>query len=85
MRLVDDAGKLLPHDGTAVGDLQVRGPIVVQQYHRHEQRTVDGQRWFSTGDVASIDQHGTMKISDRWVGGEGDWIRTVTEVQYRLL
>jgi long-subunit acyl-CoA synthetase (AMP-forming) len=47
------------------GCVQVRGPIVVQQYHRHEQRTVDDQRWFSTGDVASIDQHGTMKISDR--------------------
>jgi acyl-CoA synthetase (AMP-forming)/AMP-acid ligase II len=44
---------------------------VVQQYHRHEQRTVDEQRWFSSGDVASIDQHGTMKISDRCVHGFG--------------
>ncbi|WIA41363.1 hypothetical protein OEZ86_004955 [Tetradesmus obliquus] len=80
MRLVDDSGEVLPHDGSAVGDLQVRGPIVVQQYHRHEQRTVDAERWFSTGDVASIDQHGTMKISDRSkdvVKSGGEWISSI--------
>jgi hypothetical protein len=31
--------------------VQVRGPHIVQQYHRLEQQTVDKDRWFDTGTV----------------------------------
>ena len=34
MRIVDDSGKVLPHDGKAYGDLQVRGPHVISRYYR---------------------------------------------------
>ena len=34
MRIVDDEGRELPHDGRAYGDLQVRGPHVVSHYFR---------------------------------------------------
>ena len=34
MRIVDDAGAVLPHDGKAYGDLQVRGPHVISRYYR---------------------------------------------------
>lgn len=34
MRIVDDNGKVLPHDGKAYGDLQVRGPHVISRYFR---------------------------------------------------
>ena len=34
MRIVDDNGKVLPHDGKAYGDLQVRGPHVISRYYR---------------------------------------------------
>eukprot|EP00775_Hariotina_reticulata_P012260 gene12260-12398_t len=66
MRLVGDDGRELPRDGQAVGELQVRGSVVVQQYHKNAKATVGPDRWFSTGDVASIDESGTMRISDRW-------------------
>ncbi len=34
MRIVDDDGRELPRDGKAYGDLQVRGPHVIQRYYR---------------------------------------------------
>lgn len=34
MRIIDDEGKELPHDGKAYGELQVRGPHVIQRYYR---------------------------------------------------
>ena len=34
MRIVDDNGSVLPHDGRAYGDLQVRGPHVISRYYR---------------------------------------------------
>ena len=34
MRIVDDKGNVLPHDGKAYGDLQVRGPHVIQRYFK---------------------------------------------------
>eukprot|EP00879_Flechtneria_rotunda_P013367 GHRR01013957.1.p1 GENE.GHRR01013957.1~~GHRR01013957.1.p1 ORF type:complete len:477 (+),score=139.27 GHRR01013957.1:1442-2872(+) len=80
MRIVDDAGKELPQDGQTVGNLQVRGPIVVQQYHRHNKQTVTAGKWFDTGDVASIDQFGNMRISDRSkdvIKSGGEWISSI--------
>jgi fatty-acyl-CoA synthase len=47
--------------------LQVRGPIVVERYHKASAPAVDDAGWFATGDVASIDGHGLMRIADRWV------------------
>jgi fatty-acyl-CoA synthase len=45
--------------------LQVRGPIVVERYHKAAAPAVDKEGWFATGDVASIDEHGMMRIADR--------------------
>lgn len=79
LRLVDDAGKALPNDGSAPGHLQVRGPWVVRQYYRAETSAlVDG--WFSTGDVASIDADGYMEITDRskdLIKSGGEWISSI--------
>ncbi len=46
---------------------QVRGPIVVAQYYRMAQQPAadPATRWFPTGDVASIDARGIMRITDR--------------------
>jgi len=71
-----------PWDGTSVGELQVRGPIVTGGYHNSpvdpEKITDDG--WFRTGDVASIDSEGYMRISDRTkdlIKSGGEWISSV--------
>lgn len=80
MRLVDEAGRELPCDGKAVGNLQVRGDVVVGRYHKHEAPTTDAQRWFDTGDVASISPLGVMTISDRSkdvVKSGGEWISSI--------
>ena len=71
-----------PWDGRSVGELQVRGPIVTAGYHNlppdPEKVTADG--WFRTGDVATIDPEGYMRISDRTkdlIKSGGEWISSV--------
>jgi len=43
----------------------VRGPIVVERYHKAAASATDAQRWFHTGDVATVDELGFMRITDR--------------------
>jgi long-chain acyl-CoA synthetase len=59
----DDNGKALPV-GEA-GELCVRGPQVMQGYWKVEDSGVDEKGWFSTGDVATIDETGHVFIVDR--------------------
>jgi len=80
MRIVDASGTALPHDGKAAGNLQVKGPWVVDHYFLADEtaRTDDG--WFDTGDISSIDAQGFMRIRDRSkdiIKSGGEWISTV--------
>ena len=81
MRIVDDRGQTLPHDGVSFGNLQVRGPWVVAHYFRCEldaAHTSDG--WFDTGDVATLDADGYMRITDRTkdvIKSGGEWISSI--------
>jgi fatty-acyl-CoA synthase len=81
MKIVDDAGKPLPHDGKAFGDLLVRGPWITSGYFKGEGGNVlrDGD-WFPTGDVATIDSDGYMQITDRSkdvIKSGGEWISSI--------
>src|SRR3982750_4674460 len=49
LRVVDDAGNVLPRDGTSSGKLQTRGPSVVRRYFKHDKDCVDADQWFETG------------------------------------
>jgi long-chain acyl-CoA synthetase len=66
-KLVDDEGQELPADPTTIGQLCVRGPIVIKGYLNRPAETaqaiVDG--WFNTGDIARIDEEGFVYIVDR--------------------
>jgi fatty-acyl-CoA synthase len=71
-----------PWDGTTVGELEVRGAWIAAGYHDAvtdaDRWTADG--WLRTGDVASIDAHGYVKITDRikdLVKSGGEWISSV--------
>ena len=63
-------GRPLPHDGQQFGDLLVRGPHTLSRYFRSDAKAADAEGWFDTGDVASIDAEGYMKVrgGSRWRG-----------------
>ncbi len=80
LRLVDDAGTVLPWDGTAVGEIQVRGPWITGSYHLDDdpERFSDG--WLRTGDVATALPNGFLQITDRSkdvIKSGGEWISSV--------
>ena len=80
MRIVDDQGQELPWDGTTFGNLEVRGPWVVQRYMNADADACSPEGWFPTGDVATIDPHGVMEITDRTkdiVKSGGEWISSI--------
>jgi fatty-acyl-CoA synthase len=71
----------VPWDGKTAGELQVRGPWVASSYYRLDQSdkwTADG--WLRTGDVATIDAEGYVKLTDRvkdLIKSGGEWISSV--------
>jgi fatty-acyl-CoA synthase len=79
MRIVDGDGKVLPWDGKAAGDLEVRGHWVIGSYFKMDKSPLhDG--WFPTGDVATIDADGYMQITDRSkdvIKSGGEWISSI--------
>ncbi|MEW5317101.1 MAG: hypothetical protein WDW38_008429 [Sanguina aurantia] len=80
LRIVDDQLRELPRDGQAVGNLEARGPAVVRRYWKQEEDATSADGWFSTGDVATIDLHGTMTITDRSkdvIKSGGEWISSI--------
>jgi fatty-acyl-CoA synthase len=79
MKIVNQQGQSLPHDGQAFGDLHVRGPWVIQNYFQANQPTLI-EDWFPTGDVANIDPEGHMQITDRSkdvIKSGGEWISSI--------
>ena len=77
IKIVDDEGNSLPHDGVAFGKLMVRGPWVVERYYRAKESALDNEGWFDTGDVSTIDKYGFMQITDRAkdiIKSGGEWI-----------
>jgi len=80
LKIVDDEGNSLPHDGVAFGKLMVRGPRVIESYYKANESAVDSEGWFDTGDVSTIDEHGFMQITDRAkdiIKSGGEWISSV--------
>jgi fatty-acyl-CoA synthase len=81
LRVRGDEGEL-PWDGQSVGEIQVKGPFITGSYHRvppeAEKFTDDG--WLRTGDVASVDELGFVRITDRTkdlIKSGGEWISSV--------
>ena len=81
MKVTDDENRTLPRDGKTFGRLKVRGPAVAKAYYKDQGAELfDEERWFDTGDVAHIDQHGYMKITDRAkdvIKSGGEWISSI--------
>jgi 3-(methylthio)propionyl---CoA ligase len=81
MKIVDDAGNELPRDGKAYGNLMVRGSWIVDQYFKADGGNIlDGDGYFHTGDVATLDPDGYMQITDRSkdvIKSGGEWISSI--------
>ena len=81
MKLENDAGERLPHDGTTFGRLLVKGPAVAGGYFKGDGgQILDDEGFFDTGDVATIDADGYMQITDRAkdvIKSGGEWISTI--------
>ena len=81
MKVTDDENVDRPRDGKTFGRLKVRGPAVAGAYYKGVgSELFDSDDWFDTGDVAHIDEHGYMKITDRSkdvIKSGGEWISTI--------
>ncbi len=81
MKIVDDAGRELPRDGTTFGRLMVRGPWIVGSYFKCDGgQVLDAEGWFDTGDVATLDGYSYMHIVDRSkdvIKSGGEWISSI--------
>jgi fatty-acyl-CoA synthase len=82
LRVIGDDDQPIAADGKVMGEVQVRGPFVTASYHKKENDagkfTADG--WLHTGDVATIDAEGYIKICDRAkdvIKSGGEWISSV--------
>ena len=82
MKIVDDENNQLPWDGQSTGLLKVRGPFICSDYYNTgvPSDVHDGDGWFSTGDVGSIDAEGYLQITDRSkdvIKSGGEWISSI--------
>jgi fatty-acyl-CoA synthase len=81
VKIVDEIGEELPHDGEAFGELLIRGPWIAAEYYKDErtaQSFVDG--WLRTGDVCKITPEGYIRITDRAkdvIKSGGEWISSL--------
>ena len=83
MKIVNEDGDALPHDGKSFGELLVRGPAIVSAYYENPEasaKAFDREGWFRTGDVCRIDPEGYMEIVDRTkdvIKSGGEWISSI--------
>jgi acyl-CoA synthetase (AMP-forming)/AMP-acid ligase II len=81
VKIVDEEGEELPHDGEAFGELLIRGPWIAAEYYKDDRTAesfVDG--WLRTGDVCKITPEGYIRITDRAkdvIKSGGEWISSL--------
>ncbi|MEQ0600347.1 AMP-binding protein [Mycobacterium tuberculosis] len=79
-RIVDDDGQVLPNDGNAVGEVEVRGPWIAGSYYGGRDESKFDSGWLRTGDVGRIDEQGFITLTDRAkdvIKSGGEWISSV--------
>ena len=81
VKIVDDEGRELAHDGEAFGELLIQGPWIAAEYLRDDRTAetmTDG--WLRTGDVCKITPEGYVRITDRAkdvIKSGGEWISSI--------
>ena len=80
VRVMDDEGNLLDQNGTAVGELQLKGAWVTGSYLNEEADAFTDDGWLRTGDVGMVDARGYVQLTDRTkdvIKSGGEWISSV--------
>jgi acyl-CoA synthetase (AMP-forming)/AMP-acid ligase II len=80
MRVCDENGTEMAHDGVKPGALQMRGPCVAAGYYGLENSALNTEGFLDTGDIATIDPFGYVQIVDRAkdiVKSGGEWISSL--------
>jgi fatty-acyl-CoA synthase len=79
-RLAGDGGALLPSDGEAVGEIEVRGPWITGSYYKDDDPAKFHDGWLRTGDVGTMDERGFIRLTDRAkdvIKSGGEWISSM--------
>lgn len=87
VRAVDDQGAVIPRDGVTPGELEVRGPWVTGGYFQADSPDAFRAGWLRTGDVATIDSRGYVRLVDRTkdlIRSGGEWISSV-QLEHALM
>ncbi len=87
LRLVDDDGAEVPWDGSSTGEIEVRGPWIASAYFREDDAEKFDAGWLRTGDIAAVDESGSVQITDRAkdvIKSGGEWISSV-ELENELM
>nr|WP_313416557.1 long-chain-fatty-acid--CoA ligase [Brevundimonas diminuta] len=81
LKIKNYGGQDMPHDGKTYGRVMVKGPTVAGAYFKGEGGDIlDHEGFFDTGDIASVDSHGFMQITDRAkdvIKSGGEWISSI--------
>ena len=80
-KIVNENGEVA-RDGKEMGELLLRGPWITDHYYKEPEKTAEAVRdgWLHTGDIATIDEEGFIKLVDRTkdlVKSGGEWISSV--------
>jgi len=79
-RLSGDGEALLPSDGEAVGEVEVRGPWITGFYYKDDDPAKFHDGWLRTGDVGTMDERGFIRLTDRAkdvIKSGGEWISSM--------
>ncbi|ATC33430.1 long-chain fatty acid--CoA ligase [Caulobacter vibrioides] len=80
LKVETEDGQAAPWDGETSGALLVRGPWVVKRYFRKDADAAREDGFFDTGDIATLDANGFMRITDRQkdvIKSGGEWISSI--------
>jgi len=82
LRLTDEekGTQEIARDGETIGNLQIKGHWIIDHYFGKEESALTADGWFDTGDIATLNEDGFMKLCDRskdLIKSGGEWISSV--------
>ncbi len=82
MRIIDNKGRFVKHNGEDMGEVVVRTPWLTQSYLKEPEKGNElwENGWLHTGDVGTIDSSYTLEIRDRIkdvIKTGGEWVSSL--------